>query len=65
MAVCDALGLARSHVHMRLHGPSDWHDAWNNRTPAPGEEVLGELQQYIANLAIYGYPRACALGAQA
>ena len=39
----------------------DWRDGRVNRTPAPDEELLDEIRQYIAELPSYGYRRACAL----
>jgi putative transposase len=60
-AVCEALGLARSHVHARAHRARDWRDGRTNRTPAPDNELLGEIRQHIADLPSYGYRRACAL----
>ena len=60
-AVCEALGLARSHVHARAHRPADWRDGRKNRTPAPSAELLSEIRQHIADLPSYGYRRACAL----
>ena len=61
MAVCKAFGLARSHLHTRVHRSQDWRDGRMNRTPAPDEELLGEIRQHIADLPSYGYRRACAL----
>jgi transposase InsO family protein len=60
-AVCDTLGVARSHVHARLHRGEDWHDARMHRTPAPDDELLAEISLQIADLPSYGYRRACAL----
>ena len=60
-AVCDALGLARSHLHTRVHRPLNWRDRRKNRTPAPDVQLLDELRRHIADLASYGYRRACAL----
>jgi putative transposase len=60
-AVCEALGLARSYLHTRVHRSQDWRDGRMNRTPAPDEELLGEIRQHIADLPSYGYRRACAL----
>jgi hypothetical protein len=51
-AVCEALGVARSHVHARVHRPKDWRDGRMNRTPAPNEELLVEIRQHIADLPI-------------
>ena len=60
-AVCDTLGVARSHVHARLHRGDDWRDARMHRTPARDDELLAEIQVQIADLPSYGYRRACAL----
>ena len=60
-AVCDTLGVARSHVHARRQRGTDWRDARTNRTPAPDDELLGEIRLQIADLPSYGYRRACAL----
>jgi transposase InsO family protein len=60
-AVCDTLGVARSHVHARRHRGEDWRDARMNRTQAPDDELLGEIRLQIADLPSYGYRRACAL----
>ncbi len=60
-AVCEALGVARSHVHARALRPKDWRDGRTNRTPAPDEELLSEIRQHVADLPSYGYRRGCAL----
>ncbi len=60
-AVCDTLGIARSHVHARRQRGADWRDARTSRTPAPDEELLAEIRLQIADLPSYGYRRACAL----
>lgn len=60
-AVCDTLGVARSHVHARLHRDKDWRDGRMHRTPAPDDELLAEIRVQIADLPSYGYRRACAL----
>jgi transposase InsO family protein len=60
-AVCDTLGVARSHAHARLHRGEDWRDARMHRTPAPDDELLAEIRLQIADLPSYGYRRACAL----
>ena len=60
-AVCDALGLARSYLHTRVHRPLDWRDGRKNRTPAPDVQLLDDLRRHIADLPSYGYRRACAL----
>lgn len=60
-AVCLALGLARSHVHNRVHRPETWGDGRTQRTPAVDEQLIGEIRQQISELPTYGYRRACAL----
>jgi putative transposase len=60
-AVCDTLGMARSHMHARLHRGDGWRDARMNRTPAPDDELLAEISLQISDLPSYGYRRACAL----
>jgi putative transposase len=55
-AVCDTLGVARSHVHARLHRGEDWRDARMHRTPAPDDELLAEIRLQIADLPSYGHP---------
>jgi putative transposase len=60
-AVCDTLGLARSHVHARRQRGADWRDARTSRAPAPDDELLAEIRLQIADLPSYGYRRACAL----
>jgi len=60
-AVCQALGVARSNLHDRVHRSKDWRDARLGRTPAPDEQLLDEIRRHIADLPSYGYRRACAL----
>jgi putative transposase len=60
-AVCEALGLARSHIDARAHRLDHWRDGRMTRTPVPDEELLREIRQHIAQLPSYGYRRACAL----
>jgi putative transposase len=60
-AVCDTLGIARSHVHARRQRGADWRDARTSRAPAPDDELLAEIRLQIADLPSYGYRRACAL----
>ena len=59
--VCDALGVARSHVHAMRQRGADWRDGRTNRTPAPDDELLAQIRLQIADLPSYGYRRACAL----
>jgi putative transposase len=60
-AVCEALGLARSHIHALKHRPPTWRDRRTGRTPAADGQLLDEIRQHIAELPSYGYRRACAL----
>lgn len=60
-AVCEALGLARSHVHVLKHRPASWSDGRKRRTPISDGQLLIELREHIAELPSYGYRRACAL----
>lgn len=60
-AVCEALGLARSHIHSLKHRPPTWRDRRTGRTPAVDGQLLHEIRQHVAELPSYGYRRACAL----
>jgi putative transposase len=60
-AICEALGLARSHIHALQHRPASWVDGRTGRTPAGDAQLLIELRHHIAELPSYGYRRACAL----
>lgn len=60
-AVCEALGLARSHIHALKHRPASWVDGRKCRTPACDEQLLIDIRGHIAELPSYGYRRACAL----
>jgi putative transposase len=60
-AVCEALGLARSHIHALKHRPASWVDGRKCRTPARDEQLLIDIREHIAELPSYGYRRACAL----
>jgi hypothetical protein len=59
--VCEALGLARSNVHALRSRPATWVDRRTERTPRGDGELLVEIREQIAELASYGYRRACAL----
>lgn len=59
--VCQALGLARSHIQALKDRPSSWVDGRKNRKPATDALLLHEIKQHIAELPSYGYRRACAL----
>ena len=56
--VCDVLGVARSHVHVRVHRPTNWTDTRRNRRPRDDGELVAELTHEIALLPSYGYRRA-------
>jgi len=61
MAVCQALGLARSNVYaLRSRSPS-WVDRRIDRTPHGDDQLLADLREQITELPRYGYRRACAL----
>jgi putative transposase len=60
-AVCEALGLARSHIHALKHRPASWVDGRKRRTPACDEQLLIDIREHIGALPSYGYRRACAL----
>lgn len=60
-AVCEALGLARSHIHALKHRPAPWVDGRKRRTPACDEQLPIDIRERIAELPSYGYRRACAL----
>jgi putative transposase len=59
--VCQALGVARSHLHALKQRPASWVDGRTLRTPAGDAQLLAEIRQQIAELPSYGYRRACAL----
>jgi putative transposase len=61
MAVCRALGVARSNVHTRQARAPAWRDGRRARAQAADAELLAELRKHIAALPSYGYRRACAL----
>ena len=59
--VCEALGLARSNVHLlKTRGPS-WVDGRTRRTPVGDAQLLADIREQITELPSYGYRRACAL----
>ena len=61
MAVCRALGVARSNVHLRqAHAPAR-RDGRRGRAQAADAELLAELRKHVLELPSYGYRRACAL----
>ena len=60
-AVCLALGLARSNVHVLRSRPASWVDGRTKRTPHGDDQLLADIREQIAELPSYGYRRACAL----
>jgi putative transposase len=61
MAVCQALGLARSNVHLLRNRSNAWIDGRTQRTPRGDEQLLSDIREQITDLSSYGYRRACAL----
>ena len=61
MAVCQALGVARSNVHTRQARAPAWRDGRCGRVQAADAELLAELRKHVLELPSYGYRRACAL----
>ena len=61
MAVCQALGLARSNLLMLCNRSSSWIDGRTERTPRGDEQLLENIRGKITDLPSYGYRRACAL----
>ena len=59
--VCEALGLARSNVHLLRARAASWTDARTRRTPLGDAQLLAEIREQITELPSYGYRRACAL----
>ena len=59
--VCQALGLARSNVHVLRSRPDSWVDGRTRRTPLGDEQLLSDIREQITELPSYGYRRACAL----
>ena len=59
--VCDVLGVARSHVHVRAHRPTTWTDRRHHRRPRDDGELVAEITHAIAGLPSYGYRRAWTL----
>ena len=60
-AVCEVLGLARSHVHAMLKRPASWHDRRLARSPQGDARLLEHIRHQLADLPSYGYRRVCAL----
>ena len=61
MAVCRALGVARSNVHTRQFQVPAWRDGRCAQAQAGDAELLAELRKLILALPSYGYRRAGAL----
>ena len=59
--VCQALGLARSNIHVLRSRPDSWVDGRTKRTPLGDEQLLTDIREQITELPSYGYRRACAL----
>ena len=59
--VCEALGLARSNVHLLKARQPSWVDGRTRRTPVGDEQLLSDLRAQVTELPSYGYRRACAL----
>ena len=59
--VCQALGLARSNVHVLRSRPDSWVDGRTKRTPLGDEQLLSDIREQITEFPSYGYRRACAL----
>lgn len=59
--VCEALGLARSNVHLLKTRQPSWVDGRTRRLPAGDEQLLADIRAQITELPSYGYRRACAL----
>jgi transposase InsO family protein len=59
--VCEALGLARSNVHLLKARQPSWVDGRTRRTPLGDEQLLADIRAQITELPSYGYRRACAL----
>jgi putative transposase len=59
--VCQALGLARSNVHVLRSRPDSWVDGRTERTPLGDEQLVADIREQITELPSYGYRRACAL----
>ena len=60
-AVCQAMGLARSHVHAMAKRSAAWQDGRRARTPRDDVHLLEQIRLELADLPSYGYRRVCAL----
>jgi putative transposase len=61
MAVCRALGVARSHLHDPKGRAGSWRDGRKARVPAQDAQLLADIREKLSELPSYGYRRACAL----
>jgi putative transposase len=59
--VCVVLGVARSHLHSRVHRAASWTDRRRQRQPRDDGGLLAELRCEVAALPSYGYRRAKSL----
>ena len=55
-AVCATMGVARSHIHDRLHRPSGWRDGRRSRS-SNDTAVLAEIKVELLRRPTYGYRR--------
>ena len=60
-AVCQALGVARSNVHVKATRDTSWRDGRRGRTASDDTALVAEIREHIADLTSYGYRRATAL----
>lgn len=60
-AVCRALGVSRSILHVRANRGDGWRDARRDRTPISDQGLETEIRAQIADLPTYGYRRTSAL----
>lgn len=59
--VCQAPGVARSHVIELLKRPSNWQDRRRGRRLQDDGVLLAQIREAVHQLDSYGYRRACAL----
>lgn len=60
-AVCEALGVARSHVHAKARRDWSWQDRRRQPRPSEDAQLVEQLRSEIQDLPSYGYRRAGAL----
>lgn len=61
-AVCEALGVARSHLMNLLKRPTDWVDRrCGSRSPESDAALVAEIRDVVRDKPSYGYPRTTAL----